>query len=460
MQYLSHLYHHVDNLQCLRHPLWLRTFTYMSDRKVISLADCLTDTIIASGMKVVVVAETGASPYAEICQRILAYKGHQIIWKPVKFPREPVSSILPTVAFFLREEEKNTKLSPEQIRLLSTHGLKDVAFSTNDSRFHALEKICAVMPSDFYSSEPVDLPELLNSVGQLCQTSFQKSLSTIFSGTEIAELLKEPFIYFDEYIDSGTTFRNALTFFRCFVAQADLKTATYYISLPAPENHPKVLHTHCSVEDKPHCFDKGAYPYENRVDLIGHFYHITADTCTRVDLSSIIEKFDNVAHGTHQQCHEFLHTFTRVIGRNKLFDVVSARSTLPEVRDFLKIEHIVRHCLFQLEQKTGQPEFAEFLFQLFDMYGPAWTPMPVSFHFDFWECFRGFDKQFEQIPEYSALCEHYLECRHLILTEAAQICLSRRNEWLAEVCKELEELYGKQHDYNTGKSAELGIYSR
>ena len=91
---LEQLYGEVNNLKGLVHPLWQRSFQYMSDSRAIALARQITDCIVDSGRRLVVVAETGASPLGEICLKIGWQRGYQLKFVSLKIPREPAEVYL------------------------------------------------------------------------------------------------------------------------------------------------------------------------------------------------------------------------------------------------------------------------------------------------------------------------------------------------------------------------------
>lgn len=469
MLLLEQLYGDVDNLRGLVHPEWQRGFEYMGNAAVIELAQELTECIVESGIDMVLVSETGASPFAEVCEKILSYERRSIKFRRMKFPREPLASIFPVLSSFLSSAEKAENLSLSQRKSLEKNQVACCfSLEAGMSRLGALQLLSSLTPTGFFETGPADVCQLLSRVECDLQSPFQQAVSVLFQGTEIASQLASPFIYLDEYIDSGTTLRNAIAFFRCLTPCLRFKTASYYINLPelapqmAVELAPQcaldsdccpitvvrtrgaktvaanVLYTRYSTIDKPGCYEAGAYPFENRVDLIGHFYRIDETDCVRKTILSIEEAFANAS----ASYETFLVALFKLVKRERLLEIVLERLTLEAVRSFITIEHVVRGCILELEKVKGEPDYVEFLFQLFDMYGPAWSPMPVAFHFDFWRGFAGFDEFFCQVPQFESLASEYGACRESILKRLAQICLRRRAAWLTDVHTRLERIYG------------------
>ena len=74
----TELFGDVDNLSCFVHPVFHTTYRFLSDRQLIAFAQAMCDRIEQSGRKRVVVSETGASPFAWLCEQILARRGAAI----------------------------------------------------------------------------------------------------------------------------------------------------------------------------------------------------------------------------------------------------------------------------------------------------------------------------------------------------------------------------------------------
>ncbi len=140
-----------------------------------------------------------------------------------------------------------------------------------DDRLSALKKIVSLTPSDFISSESPDVADLLSAITNGASSHFQQAVSIVFQGSDAGMLFNEPFVYLDEYIDSGTTLRNAIAYFRCFAANPEFKVASYCLNLPRSVKsgmsseraqslssaEAAVLYTRYRNEDKPGCFDDG-----------------------------------------------------------------------------------------------------------------------------------------------------------------------------------------------------------
>src|SRR5262249_44775429 len=143
--------------------------------------------------------------------------------------------------------------------------------------------------------------------------------------------------YFDEYIDSGTTLRNAMAFFRCFADRLKMKTASYFINCSFTSAYDKIA---CTLFDKDTRFDGyalGPYPFENRVDLIGHFYTLTPEDYLRIEVASISRKFDFAPPSGADAFLERLHSF---ITEQRWLEHLRPRFEIDDVRNYLTTDHI------------------------------------------------------------------------------------------------------------------------
>lgn len=422
MPLLEQLYGAPDNLKGLVHPACNRNFRYFSDSEMIPLAVTAASTIRTSGIDRVVVAETGAAPYAFLCDQLLGAARKSISWLYMKFPRDPVQTIFPVLDYYLSDDERE-----QQIRISSQTEYDDLEQNSGTwTRSQLLRAICARMPSQFFREGKADIDALLDTLDLPAQMPFQRAVSCALEGTAISTFLKKPFIYFDEYIDSGTTFRNAIQFFRCFTPAPQLKTVTYFINVDEA-THKRILHTSFPPPGRPDCYYAGAYPYENRVDLIGYFYRLSQHCYVKTTVDSFIS---DKAQPTTE---EFLLSLQSAIRSTALTQLVLSRLTIDQLKATVTQNDVMRYCLWCLEKETGSPDGAEFLFQLFDMYGPAWSPMPTDFHFDFWKAFDRTDDYFESMSGHKTLLDTYRNVREALLHQIATICKARRGAWLENV---------------------------
>ncbi|HEY9786928.1 MAG TPA: hypothetical protein V6D17_16170, partial [Candidatus Obscuribacterales bacterium] len=285
--------------------------------------------------------------------------------------------------------------------------------------------------------------DLLSTLSSSHQTPFQKAISIVIGQTRLAEILSQPFIFFDEYVDSGTTLRNAITFFKCYTPSVHMKLASYYVNVHNSESHENIAVALADAANQWKCHKLGAYPFENRVDLIGHFYRITDEEYVRIRVRDIAAALANIEV---LPTDPFFAVLSAISRRNNLLPYLRESLTLRAVRDYVQEQHVLRLCLWQLEVAVGNRDLAELLFQAYDMYGPSWSPMPTDYHFDFYSGCNALAQHFQQLPVFNTLTNAYRPLRPSIFKAIADIFQARRKAWIAETKAKLEERYAANNN--------------
>lgn len=460
MQCLEDLFGDVDNLSALAHPLSGARFRFLTDQTLLSLAERITLAITGSDSRTIIVSETGASPLAELCQWISTKMNERLNFQRLKFPREPIENIYPILAWYLTPEELDEALPEAVTDHLSMIPLARVAglhHNISLTRDEALKQLCIVMPPDMFKTGATSPETILANLTSFTSSEFQRAARIILAGTRLQKLLAGPFVYFDEYIDSGTTLRNAVTFFGCFVGFPDMKLATYYLNSMNSDELPRVLIALSDARDIHKCHAEGAYPFENRIDLIGHFYRITSEEYrfTRVaDIQLLLSGAEERA----RDCDDFLRTLESVSLNHQLLFELRHALNIDQLKTFFNEEHVLRHAIWQLELAHGNPDFAEFLFQAFDMYGPSWSPMPTDFHFDFWNAAKVLEGVLRAAPEYEILSAAYKAAREPLIKQIADIFQERRESWVERMKQQVEERYDSdRHQTVSGRYSGFSV---
>lgn len=404
---LEKLYGDVRNLTRFRHPVYKRTFRFLTDAEVVRYARKLADHIRASGIHRIVVSETGASPLARVCERLLARSGYATRWLYVKFPREQVADIFPILNSYLTKRERETRLTK-------------------------LKGLCAASSPSALRPRKQPLSKLLRTItrGELRDT--QKRLASVLAHTKIAKFLSEPFLYFDEYVDSGTTLANADMYFGMFAGRHHFKLLSYYIHIRDANAYAVVAHTLFDADSRYDCFAAGAYPFENRLDLIGYFYHLDARMFRRVTLHELRETYGS--RRPSATAERFVDDLQKSLVTGGLVERVRSRCTLRPVRSYIDASQVVRYALWHFENAhSGWSASSEFLWLMWDMYGPIWSPLPDAYHRDFWKGFKGLDADIKRLPEYARLSKGYAAQRRAILSSALRSCDERQRDWLKNI---------------------------
>lgn len=401
---VERLFGEVDNLECFVHPEFRRAFRLASDERLFTYAETIAQKIRESQCGLVVVAETGAVPFAKLCEWILRRDGGNVQWKYIKFPRDPLKNIAEIIKFQLTDEER--------------------------SRTQGIEAINEQITKRLFEPEE-NLQDILKQIEKPIDGKPYEEMRAVLEGTRISALLSQPFIYFDEYVDSGTTLWSAYHYFNLF-ALAKFKIMSFYINIEDGNSHPAVC---CSLFDaatRKQCFEGGVYPFENRIDLIGHWYHIDEGVYEKMTLDQLREEFPSAEIGASG----FLKTLRTAVCEPVL--EVQRAARIRPVASYISEDDGVRYLLTLLEQGSGHKKIChEFLWQVFEMYGPIWSPLPDEYHLDFLQAFMQNERKFRAIE--ADIRSGYLQFRSSIFAVAAQEFTKRRDDWLHRMDLQLEK---------------------
>lgn len=397
---LPELYGDVHNLEQFEHPDYHRHFRFLTDEEVVGMAGRTVDRILDSGITTVVVAESGAVPFASVCSRVAEKRGIAIDWIPMKFPRDPVRDVSPVLMRFLTDAEK---AGPVPARL-------SACCASVDGR-------------DLIPQDPPTLPAVLKYTEQPVQDSAIGTIAGIMSETEISRILSRPFLYFDEYLDSGTTLRNAHVYFHLLTPDPQYRAGAYYANVTDPELYRNLAFCHYNRSTREECYDAGAYPYENRLDLTGYFYWNIPGRYEKIPIASFITGEPLAESDLPDRVKLFIRSHDLVSSVRKLSSIRPVAGSITE-------DHLVRFYLYLAEQDTdgGQPS-ATFLWELFELYGPIWSPLPDAYHLDYLEAFSCFLPQARQYDGYEDILRQWKIVRTHTISAIASICEQRRHTW-------------------------------
>lgn len=440
---ISYLYNKPDTLSHFNTKEC--SYTFLSNKQTVSLTARLAGRIEKSPYEKVLVAETGASPIAEICDVLLQRTTKDVEWQCIKVPREPVKNILHPLIHYLTEEERKEKLPQNSLERLTndlqTVGVDETLIVTlpQMSREEILRFLTKQIPIDEYNHELPSLPELLRQLPTREQSQMQTIVSHVTQDCRFPRFLQNPFLYFDEYIDSGKTLQQTDIFMNFLAKTPDYKTLSYYVFIAYPQHFSVVFSTLYSHDTREECYRLGAYPFENRIDLIGHFYAISDDFFKRISVTELPVSSEQI---TEQDGKRLLTELNSVIKKEKLLDIVVNGLENSEVKSFVKNEHVLRFLFYLLEKEiSGDSEVSQFLWQCFDMYGPCWSPLPDRFHLDY---YKGFSELERNLPKDSLqnCLELYRSCRSAILVAITQEFDKRRAAWQRDTKALIKEEYG------------------
>lgn len=413
---MKQLFGEVDNLNMFIHPKFNEKFKFMDDKQSILLANKILNKFIESGYKNIVVIESGTSPLIKIIKKLKKYKDINFNIKQIKIPRD--------LDFNLYEWFK-TYLTKEELNGVINYNGKEI------TRNDALKKVCSHFDLlKFVGNEKFTIYDSVNNTKQYNDTSLFHS---ILLDTNIYEIFNSEFLLFDEYINAGTIIRNFNAIARLFTNNPKYKLSAFCMFLDEPQKYNKIAFTLFDNSTELQCYREGAYPFENRIDLIGYYYFINQNNFEKVYLSDL----KNELVGIDDNIEELNNKLIKLIDDNNLLNKLKVSLKEEQVKNYVDYYDIIRFIYKYLDEKLyGKTKYSDFLDQVFELYAPSWSPMPVIFHLDYWNGFN------EILIDIDKVCEQiktdYQEKRKGVIQSALNSLEINNKKWIDNINKELE----------------------
>ena len=397
---MQELFGKVDNLEGFTHPKFNEKFKFMNEEQSINLAKRVLEEFLKSGYQQIVIIESGTSPLISIIKKLKEYKKSNLNLMQIKIPRDLDFNLYKWFETYLSKEEL----------ILREEKLKELCSKFNLEDFIGKEKFSiydSISDNRAYSEENKEFHEILK-------------------GTKLYEIFTKPFLIFDEYINAGTIIRNFNGIVRLFTDNPQFKLSAYCMFLDNPDNYGKIAFTIYDNSTELEAYRNGAYPFENRIDLIEYYYFISKDNFQKVylkDLKIVLENLNN---------NEFYNLLNEKILKNNILNKLIENLEESQVREYVSNNDITRYLLKYLDEKIyGKNRISDFFDQVFELYAPSWSPMPVIFHLDYWS---GFDKIQENIENIACeIAEAYKVYRLSILREAVESLENNNKIWKEKI---------------------------
>lgn len=397
---MQELFGKVDNLECFTHPKFNEKFKFMNEEQSINLARKVLDKFLKSGYQQIVVIESGTSPLISIIKKLEEYKKSSLNLMQIKIPRDLDFNLYKWFETYLSEEEFYSRKK----------SLKEVCDKFNLEDFIGKEKFSiydSISDNKVYSQE-------------------NKRFHEILKGTKLYEIFTNPFLIFDEYINAGTIIRNFNGMIRLFTDNPQFKLSAYCMFLDNPRNYEKIAFTIYDNDTELEAYRNGAYPFENRIDLIEYYYFISKDNFQKVYLKDLKTGLDTLNND------KFYNLLNDKILKSNILNKLKENLEENQVKEYVSNYDIIRYLLKYLDEKIyGKNRISDFFDQVFELYAPSWSPMPVIFHLDYWNGFDKIQKDIEDIA--SKILEDYKIYRLSILKEAIESLEINNKIWKEKV---------------------------
>ncbi len=440
---MQELFGKVDNLEMFIHPKFNEKFKFMNNEESIVLAEDILDRFIKSGYEQIVVIESGTSPLISIIKCLKKYKTSNLKLMQIKIPRDLDFNLYKWFEAYLSKEELDTIIQINNENVLRRKILKEKCNSFCLQNFVGTDKFTiydSIKDNKIYTKENVEFHQILK-------------------GTKLYEIFTKPFLLFDEYINAGTIIRNFNGIVRLFTNNPDFKLSAYCMFLDNFEKYGKIAFTLYNNSTELEAYRNGAYPFENRIDLIEYYYFISEDNFEKVYLKDLekevnkeivnksdyyetsrntkVHKFDNDNISNKLYVKEFYNILTNLITKNNLLEELKQSLEENQVKNYVTHNDIIRYLLKYIDEKIyGKNKIADFLDQVFELYAPSWSPMPVIFHLDYWNGFAKIQKDIENVA--CEVLEKYKKYRLYILKEIIESLQKNNKVWKENINKFLE----------------------
>ncbi len=410
----------MDNLSAFTHPEFGQKFRYMDDEEGVALAQLVLGEFANSGYEPVVAVESGTAPLMQIMRKLRAYGESGISLTQLKIPRDDTFNLPAWFDTYLSEDELAEPVS---------------IGSESTSRRHALAAECGrPILGALADKGEFTIHDSINDQ-RVYDNSAPERLHRVLAGTSLADTLNQPFLLFDEYINSGTVLRNFNAMAHLFAERPEFKVSAVCIFVDDVTKYDRIAFALYDKRTELACYQNGAYPYENRIDLIGYYYFATDRTFQKITLDSLYRRMNG---GPHSDPEAFYSRAIRTIRKTGTTEALKDALSEEQVREYVSPHDVARFLLKQLEYRTyGETQYGELLDQAFEMYAPAWSPMPVRNHLDYWNGFAAIGGRVAALAE--ELETDYTAHRGDILYDLVRRLTANKKAWDAKIDHLIQE---------------------
>lgn len=417
---MNNPYNEIDNLSAFTHPIFNQKFKYMNDYESIDMAKTILNKFIESGFKNVIVIESGTSPLIHIIKKLSTFNKNDLNLFQIKIPRDLDFNLYGWFKTYLSENELKT--------IVNING-------NNKTRNEFLKTECDNFNlKDFVGNNEFKNYDSINDNNDY-NLELVLNFQNILNGTELHNIFKSEFLLFDEYINAGTIIRNFNGIAKLFTNTPKFKLSAFCIFVDNINKYPKIAFSLFDKRTELECYQKGAYPFENRVDLIGYYYFINQQNFNKIYINDLIT---TISKNNELDVNAFYDNVLLKIVDNKLLETFKNNLSEEQVKNYVTNYDLMRYLMKYLEKIIyGETLYYDLFDQVFEIYAPAWSPMPVKNHLDYWNGFDAINQQINLIA--LDLLQRYKIYRFNIIDNVLNILINNRNIWLNNIENILKE---------------------
>ena len=149
-------------------------------------------------------------------------------------------------------------------------------------------------------------------------------------------------------------------------------------------------------------------------------------------LKQSLEEYDN-----NSEVNLFYNKLNELIEENNLLEKLKDNFEEEQVKNYVSNKDIIRFIFKYIDEKIyGKNKYSDFLDQVFELYAPSWSPMPVIFHLDYW---NGFEKTLSEIDDLCLKIEEEYKLNRFTIIKIALNSLEKNYLlWKESIDKEVE----------------------
>lgn len=409
-----------DNLSAFTHPDFHKKFQYMNDRQGVEMAQAILEKFAKSGYKDIVVIESGTSPVVQIIQKLKSFQANDLTFTQLKIPRDADFNLYKWLEAYLSQDEFD-----ETIIIHGQEVCRRVALFQACQNKNILRQLVGVDGYTVYDSVED------NQDYDFAQVEL---IQSILADTVLSRVFSQPFLVFDEYVNSGAVLRvfNAMT--RLFTNTPRYKVAAYCIFVDDWKRYPNIAFSLYDKSSELECFERGAYPYENRIDKIGYYYFVTEEKFEKVKLTDALNELQIAS----RKPNEFYDHLMELISESNTLASLKNALTNAQVRDYVTVYDIARYVVKRLEfLYGGKTKYWDLLDQTLEIYAPAWSPMPPANHLSYWVGIAAIDNQIDNLAK--EIASEYAGYRVAVLRDVLIRLIDTKTAWDTLVDETIKE---------------------